>query len=212
MRHHHGHFAVGLQRRDHVLHKHQVRLLAAFGHEVTEPFFELHRLQTVVLRERRIRDDSVKSPQFAVGIQMQRFFQSIPVLDVGTANAMQQHVHFADRPGASVEFLPGQFQIARISAGFLNMFLRPNQHTARAHRRVQDAHAFLRINQQHQQFNDLGRRIELAPLFARTVGEVLDQVFVSGPQQVRNSKSSLASRMSEKCWMKLTSVLSSSVL
>ncbi len=157
-----------------MLHKHQVRLLAAFGHEVTEPFFELHRLQTVVLGERRIGDHSVKSPQFAVRVQMQWFFQSIAVPDVGTANAMQQHVHFADRPCAAVEFLPGQFQITGISARFLNVLLRPNQHTARAYGRVEDTHAFLRINRQHQQLDDFGRCIELAAFLASTVGEVLD--------------------------------------
>jgi hypothetical protein len=96
----------------------------------------------------------------------------------------QQHVHFADGPCAAVEFLTGQFQIARISACFLNVLLRPDQHTARAHSRVEDAHAFLRINQQHQQFDNFGRRIELAAFLASTVSEVLDQIFVSGTQQV----------------------------
>ena len=42
VRHDHGQLAVALERGDHVLHEHQVGLLAALGHEVREPLLELH--------------------------------------------------------------------------------------------------------------------------------------------------------------------------
>lgn len=118
-----------------MLHKHQVRLLAIFGHEVSEPFLELHRLQTVILRERWIGDDSIKPTQFTVLVQMQWFFERIAVANVRTANAMQQHIHFADSPCATIEFLSGEFKVARITADFLNMFLGTDQHTARTNSR-----------------------------------------------------------------------------
>ena len=45
VRHDDRQLAVALERGDHVLHEHQVRLLAAFRHEGVEPLGELHALR-----------------------------------------------------------------------------------------------------------------------------------------------------------------------
>ena len=67
---------------------------------------------------------------------------------------------------------------------FLHVLLRLDEHTARTGRGIVDAHAFLRFNHLHHQTDDFGRRIELTSLFARTVGEVIDQVFVGHTEQI----------------------------
>ena len=115
---------------------------------------------------------------------MQRLLERVALTDVGAADAVQQHVHLADGPGAAVEFLPGQFEIAGIAADLLHVLLRLDQHAARPAGRIVDRHAFLRLDQLDHEPDDLGRRVELATLLPGTVGEVLDEVFVGGTQQV----------------------------
>ncbi len=134
VRHDHRHFAVALERGDHVLHEHQVGLLAALGHEGVEAFGELHPVARVVLRERRIGDHSVEAAASPLLVEMLRFLERVALANVGTAYAVQEHVHLADGPGAAVEFLAGEFQVAGIAAGLLHVLLGLDQHTARADR------------------------------------------------------------------------------
>lgn len=184
MRHDHSQLPIALERGNHVLHEHQVGLLAALRHEVREPLLELHLLEVVVLRERRIGDHSVEPTNLTMLVEMQRLLERVALPDVGATDAMQQHVHLADGPSAAVEFLPRQFQIAGIAARFLNVLLRLDQHAARPDRRIVDAHAFLRFNNLHIQSDHSWRREELAPFFSGTVGKVFDEVVVGGSQQV----------------------------
>ncbi len=184
VRHDHGHAAIALERGDHVLHEHQVGLLAALGHEGVEPLGELHPVASVVLREGRIGDHPVEAADFALLVEMLRLLDRVALANVGTADAVQEHVHLADGPGAAVEFLSGQFQVAGITTCLLHVLLRLDEHTARPGTRIVDAHAFLRFDQLDHHANDFGRRVELATLFARTVGEVFDEVFVGRTEQI----------------------------
>ena len=77
---------------------------------------------------------------------------------------------------------------------FLHVLLRLDQHAARPAGRVVDRHAFLRLDQLDQQPGDLGRRVELAPLLPGTVGEIFDEVFVCGSQEVRELEVIVAKR------------------
>jgi len=61
-----GHLAVGLEHRDHVLHEHQVGLLALLGHPHDEAPRVLDVLPDVVLAERRIGEHAVEAFQLAV--------------------------------------------------------------------------------------------------------------------------------------------------
>ena len=106
-----------------MLHEHQVGLLAAFGHERVKAFGELHSVANVALRERRIGDHSVEAADFAILVQVLGFFQRVTLPDIGAADAMQQHIYFADGPRAAVEFLTGEFQVARVAASLLNILL-----------------------------------------------------------------------------------------
>ena len=184
VRHDHGQLAVALERGDHVLNEHQVGLLAALRHEVREPLLELHALGAVVLREGRIGNHPVETADFATPVQMQGLLERVALTDVRAADAVQQHVHLANGPGAAVEFLPGQFEIAGIAADLLHVLLGLDQHAPRPAGRIIDRHAFRWLDQLDQEPDDLGRRVKLAPLLPGAVGEVLDQVFVRGSQQV----------------------------
>ena len=184
VRHDHRHLAVGLGDGHHVLHEHQVGLLALLRHEHPEALLVLHAGGGVVLREGRVGDHPVEGAQLAVSADVLRLGQGVALADVGGVDAVQDHVHLADGPGGAVVVLAGQHQVARVAAGLLHELLGVDQHAARANRGVQDLHAFLGIEEQDQQAIDLGRRVELAALLAGAVGEVLDQVLVGRAQQV----------------------------
>ena len=167
-----------------MLHEHQVGLLAALRHEVREPLLELHAPCRVVLRERRIGDHAVEAADLAAPVQVQRLLERVAVPDVGAADAVQQHVHLADGPGAAVEFLAGEFQVAGVAARLLDVLLGQDQHAARPHGGVVDAHALPRLDDLHHQADDLGGRVELAALLPGAVGEVFDEVLVGRAEQV----------------------------
>ena len=90
----------------------------------------------------------------------------------------------ADRPGRAAAFLPGERQVARVAAVLPDVIARLDQHAARADGRVVDAHARLRLDDLDHHADDVGGRVELAALLAGRVGEVLDQVFVGGAEQI----------------------------
>ena len=115
---------------------------------------------------------------------MLRLLDRVALSNVGAADAVQQHVHLADGPGAAVEFLPGEFQVAGVAADFLDVLLRLDQHAARSGTGVVDAHAFLRLDDLHHHADDFGGRVELAALLPGTVGEVFDEVFVGRTEQI----------------------------
>jgi hypothetical protein len=48
---------------------------------------------------------------------MLRFLEGVFLANVGAADAVQEHVHLADGPGAAVEFLPGEFIIYNEATG-----------------------------------------------------------------------------------------------
>ncbi len=43
---------------------------------------------------------------------MLRLLDRVALANVSTADPVQKHVHLADGPGATVEFLPGEFEIS----------------------------------------------------------------------------------------------------
>ena len=98
---------------------------------------------------------------------------------------MQQHVHLADGPGACRCFsCPASERLRGSPPTRWTYSLGLDQHAARAAGRVVDAHACLRLDDLDQRADDLGGRVELAALLAGGVGEVFDQVFVGGAEQV----------------------------
>ena len=83
-----------------------------------------------------------------------------------------------------LRFLPGEREVARVAAVVADIIARQDQHAARADGRVVDAHARLRIDDLDHHADDVGGGVELAALLAGGVGEVLDQVFVGGAEQI----------------------------
>ena len=129
---------------EHVLHEHEVGLLAALGAEAeAEALLELQAVSRVVLRERRVGDDAVEAHELAAleCAAARRACRSFA--NVGVGDAVQQHVHLADRPDAAVGLLPVEPQVLRVAAVLVDVLLRQDQHAARARAGVVDRHALV---------------------------------------------------------------------
>ena len=121
-----------------MLDEHQVGLLAALRCPAPlEPFRVLHAVAGVVQRERRVGDHPVEPHQLPAA-DVHRLGERVAVLDVGVRDAVQQHVHLADRPDAAVVLLARQVQVARVAAVLLDVLLGQDQHAARPRARVID--------------------------------------------------------------------------
>ena len=107
-----------------------------------------------------------------------------PFFDAGVGQAVEEHVHLADGPGAEVLLLAVEGQVARVAPAPLDEVGALDQHAAGAGGRVADAHAFGRRQQLDDEPDDHPRRVELAPLLAGVVGELLDQVLVGAAEKV----------------------------
>ena len=100
---------------------------------------------------------------------------------------MQKEVHPRDGGGGEVlllgeEFAPEGAVIAVILADVVNGL---QQHAAGAAGGIVDGLAFPGIEDVHHQPHDRARRVKLARLLVREVGELLDQVFVGLAEDVR---------------------------
>lgn len=81
--------------------------------------------------ERRIGEHAVEVHQFAT-LDMLWLGQSVLVLQISGADAVQQHVHLGDGPHCAVELLPKQVSLAAVFTVFINVLLGRDQHAARA--------------------------------------------------------------------------------
>jgi hypothetical protein len=185
VRHHRRHAAVALEHGQHVLNEHQIRLLALLGHEDLEALRPVHPLADVVLAERRVGEDAIEPHELAVLAPVLRGPDRILLPDVGRLDVVEDHVHLADGPGGADLLLARQNDVARVAAGVADVVACLDQHAARPGGRVVDRHAGLRVDDLDHGADDLGRGVELAGLLAGAVGEILDQVFVGGTEQVR---------------------------
>ena len=75
-------------------------------------------------------------------------------------------------------------EVARVAPAPLDEVGALDQHAAGAGGRVADAHALGRRQQLDDEPDDHARRVELAPLLAGVVGELLDQVLVGAAEKV----------------------------
>ena len=179
-----GHFAVRLEHRKHVLDEHEVGLFAFFRQPDGEAAGVVDVLADVILRKRRIGQHPVEALEFAALRLVLRLAQSVLLADVGVRDAVQQHVHLADRPGGADGFLAEKREVTRIAATFADVVAGLNQHAAGSTGGVVNRHAGLGIYDLNQAADDIGRGVELAGLFAGRIGEEFDQVFVGGTEQV----------------------------
>ena len=184
VRHHGSQLAVGLEGGQHVLHEHQVGLLALLGQPHREAARELDLLLDVILAEGRVGQHAVEAPELAVLFQVLGLAQGVLLTDVGIRDAVQQHVHLADGPGGAHLFLPVQRHLLRAAPMLAQVVAHLDEHAARAAGGVVDAHVLLRVAHLHAHAHHFGRGIELTRLLAGLVGKVLQQVFVGRAQQV----------------------------
>ena len=184
VRHDRGHFSVRLRHREHVLHKHEVGLLALFRHPDSEASGILDVLPDVILAERRIGGHAVVAGQLAALGLVLRAAQCVFLADVSRLNPVKEHVHFADGPRGAHALLPGERKIARISTALADVVARLDQHAAGTDGGIIDAHARLRVEDFDDDADDIGWRVELARLFAGGIGEVFDEVFVGRAEEV----------------------------
>lgn len=104
-----------------MLHEHQVGLLAFRERVIPLGEFNIGFLGSI-LRKRRIGDHSVKPSDLTRRfVSMLRILQRATLPDVGTANAVQDHIHLADSPSPAIQFLTGQREVSGIAADFFDI-------------------------------------------------------------------------------------------
>ena len=186
--------AIG-QHRHHVLQEHQVRLLGtewhfavaeALGTELGCP----GGLTALVFvggapgdGKRWIGEDAVKAAQLAA-LDVLRLGQRVFVVQVGSTDAMQQHVHLGDGPHGAVGLLPVQVGLAAFLTLLVDVFLGCDQHAAGATAGIVDVMVQLGLDQAHHHAHDRARRVELATFLAGGVCKVTDQEFIGSTQQI----------------------------
>ena len=183
VRHDRRHPAVGLEAGEHVLHEHEVRLLAGLRAPLAEAAGELHAGAVVVLRKRRVGEHPVKLADLAV-VEDERVLERVTVLDGGPGDVVEDHVHDADRPDRAVGVLSVEGEVVGVLALLFHVLVGLNEEPAGADRRVVDGVAGLRLGELDEQADDLARGIELTALLAGAVGEELDEVLIGGAEQV----------------------------
>ena len=157
--------------------------LPVSGHHSRKRDGELQRGAAVVLRERRIGEDAVELADLPV-VQDLRVLQRVRVLDGEARDVVEDHVHDADRPDGAVRVLAVEGEVVRVLALLLHILVALDQEAAGADGGVVDLLPGARLHELHEQADDFAGRVELAALLAGAVGEVLDQVFVGGAEQV----------------------------
>ena len=195
MRQNGGHHATVARDGQHMLQEHQVGFLGAQRHLAVGKAlgFELRPPGGIAVGillgiapvdgERRIGEHAVEVHQLAT-LHVLRFGQGVLVLQVGGADAVQQHVHLGDGPHGAVELLPEQVGLAAVFAVLVDIFLGRDQHAAGATAGVVDVVLELGLDQPHHHPHHRARRVELAAFLARRIGELANQVFVGRAQQV----------------------------
>ena len=121
---------IGLEHSQHMLHKHQVGLLALLGHPYRETAGKLDVFLDVVLTERRVGQHTVEAPELAVLGLVLRFAQRVLLADDGVRDAMQQHIHLADGPRSAHFFLAEQGQFGGVGPALAQIVARLDQHAA----------------------------------------------------------------------------------
>ena len=194
MGHDGGHFPFRLQHGDHVLHKHEVGLLALLGQPDGEASGKIDVFLDVVLRERGIGGDAVETSQLAALGLVLRVADGVLLPDVCRGNPVKQHVHFADGPCRAHALLAGEREVARITAALAHIVARLDQHAAGTAGRVIHAHAGLRREDLRDDAHDIRWRVELSRFLPRGIREELDQVFVGRTEQVGKLEVLIAQR------------------
>ena len=87
-------------------------------------------------------------------------------------------------------FLPMQCDVHRIGAQACagqrrHMLGALDEHAAGAAGGIADAHAFLRVEQFHQQAHHPRRGVEFTAFFTSVIGKALDQILIRPPQHIR---------------------------
>ena len=185
VRHHDAEPTRGVQYRHHVLDEREVPLRLR---RHAEPKARIaivlgHLAAPLVEAERRVGDHAVVEQQLTLIYELRiRIVSPFSIRALG--QSVEQHVHLADGPGAEVLLLAMERQVAWIPALPLDVVRTLDQHAAGPGGRVADAPPLGRPQQLDDQLDHHPRRVELATLLARVVGELLDQVLVGAAEQV----------------------------
>src|SRR5690625_7886096 len=89
-------------------------------------------------------DDTIKPHQLAA-FDVLRIGKGVSVADIGAVDAVQDHVHLADRPSPSVGILAAKVEVERIAAVLLHVVRRLHQDTTGAQSWIDDARADIRL-------------------------------------------------------------------
>ncbi len=173
---------------DHVLHPGEVAALGGrhpgevaairiTGPDLVAPFLQ---------REGRIGDDAVEVGEVVAG-EESGATQSIATHNLKVRRAVQEEVHARDGGGGQIFLLPVELapERADIATRLLHMLDGLQQHAAGAAGGVINRLALTGIEDVHHEPHDGARGVELARLLVRGIGELLDQILVSLPEDVR---------------------------
>jgi hypothetical protein len=191
--HDHGHLALGIHGRNHVLHERQIPL--ALGRDpkpkpsIPVPLGDL--ASPLIERKRRIGDHPVVQDQLPALDQL-GLADRVALLDPTARPLVQEHVHLADAPSPEVLLLPVQRHVLRVAAVRLDVLRALDEHAAGPTGGIADPHALARGEHGDDGLDHLVGRVELAAFLARVVGEFLDQVLVGPAEHVRLAEIAVA--------------------
>src|SRR5690242_6396530 len=114
---------------------------------------------------------------------MLRVADGVAPADISIEYTVEEHVHLAYSPGGEVHLLAEERNIAVIAIVLLNILFRLNKHAAGPASRIIYTHTRLRVDKMHKQANYKVRSVKLTALFPCTVGELLDEIFISCSQK-----------------------------
>ena len=124
MRHDRRHVAVWLEAGEHVLHEHQISLLAGLGaNHIGSGSGISCPGPAVVLRERRVGQHAVELAECVQLNENLRVLQRVGVLRCEARDVVEDHVHDADRPDRAVRVLAVKREVVGIVALFFDVLM-----------------------------------------------------------------------------------------
>ena len=167
-----------------MLEKHEVGLFAGLRRVAVLKAFRMFAAgKFPVLREGRIRNHAVKLNKLAI-VLVERVFQHVAKFDVRRWQVVQNEIHLGNGNDAGVVVLPMQVEVSAVTALFADELAALDEHTARADGGIVNGVTLFRVDEPDHQPHHPRGRIKLAALFARAVGEFLDEIFVGRTEQI----------------------------
>lgn len=97
---------------------------------------------------------------------------------------MKQHVHLGDGPYGTSSLLTKKVRLSTVLAVLVDVVLCRDQHPARPAARIIDVVPKGGLQKSNHHANNRTRGVELTALFACTISELANQVFIRGTKKI----------------------------